>query len=211
MTASRVPYATPQAMRHAVLAHAGNAAQKGSSARVDQLLRQFSYGRLLARLFMLEPERWVLKGATGLLARVPEARHSLDVDLWRGADGLEQAEQAVERAADLDLGDHVRLRIGEWREHTGGNRPLARTTVLCQIGERPLIPRFGLDVVTGPPPPLPLRSPRRCGHCRFPASLSLPPFACSRWRAALPTSSRRRWSRITAARQPVTGTSSTLP
>jgi hypothetical protein len=57
------------------------------SLAVDELLRQFAYARLLARIFVLEPERWVLKGATGLLARLPSARHSLDVDLWHGSDG----------------------------------------------------------------------------------------------------------------------------
>jgi hypothetical protein len=68
--------------------------------------------------------------------------------------GIEQAERAVERTAEVDLGDHVRLRIGPWRRHDDGNRPLTRTNVLCRIGQRPLIPPFGLDIVTGPPPPL---------------------------------------------------------
>lgn len=184
MTGPQVPYASPRAMRQAVLAHASNASRKRSGTRVDQLLRQFAYARLLARLFVLEPERWVLKGATGLLARLPNARHSLDVDLWHRADGLEQAEQAVQRAAELDLGDHVRLRIGDWREYIDGNRPLARTTVLCRIGERPLVPQFGLDVVTGPPPPLPPEiapplQPLQIPGLPEPPCIHLFPLACS--------------------------------
>ncbi len=48
---------------------------------MPQLRRQFAYARMLARVFLHYPERWVLKGATGPLARIlGEARHSMDVD-----------------------------------------------------------------------------------------------------------------------------------
>ena len=62
------------------MAHAKTAAARPRST-VDQLLRQFAYARLLARLFVLAPDNWVLKGATGLVVRLPNARRSLDVDL----------------------------------------------------------------------------------------------------------------------------------
>jgi len=70
-----------------------------------QLRRQFAYGRLLARLFLHGPERWVLKGATGLLARMPgKARHSMDVDLFFSGE-LDEAIDDLREAADRDLGD----------------------------------------------------------------------------------------------------------
>jgi hypothetical protein len=47
-----------------------------------ELHRQFAYDRLLAWLFLSEPDRWLLKGGGGLLARLPQARHSLDLDLF---------------------------------------------------------------------------------------------------------------------------------
>ncbi len=184
MAPPQVPYASPEAMRQAVLAHAGNVARKNSQLSVHELLRRFAYARLLARLFVHEPERWVLKGATGLLARLPSARHSLDVDLWHDVDSLEQAERAVERAAGIDLRDHVRFRVGDWKRHIDANRPLARTSVLCRIGQRPLIPPFGVDIVTGPPPPLspdaapPLR-PLQLPGLLEPPHIRLFPLACS--------------------------------
>ncbi len=50
---------------------------------VAELRRQFAYDRLLARVFTAHPERWILKGGGGLLARIPgQARHSLDIDLF---------------------------------------------------------------------------------------------------------------------------------
>ena len=39
-------------------------------AQLADLQRQFAYVRLFARLFVTEPDRWVLKGATPLLARL---------------------------------------------------------------------------------------------------------------------------------------------
>ncbi len=56
MTNLQVPYATPQAMRDAVLAHARKTARVQPQSSVDQLLRHFAYARLLARLFVLAPD-----------------------------------------------------------------------------------------------------------------------------------------------------------
>jgi hypothetical protein len=67
----RVPYATALDFGRALTDRIANAATS-SPYRVNQLRRHFAYGRLLARLFLHQPQRWVLKGATGLLARLPE-------------------------------------------------------------------------------------------------------------------------------------------
>jgi Nucleotidyl transferase AbiEii toxin, Type IV TA system len=153
----QLPYQAAEAMRTAVLARAKQAAQTNPQGlSVSELLRQFAYDRLLARLFTAEPEGWVLKGATGLLARIPTSRHSRDVDLWRPASSLQEAEQALEAAAQLDLGDYVVLRVGLWEERParGSARPVARTLVACRLARRPLV-SFPLDLVGGPPPPLP--------------------------------------------------------
>jgi hypothetical protein len=184
MTRPAVRYATPQAMRDAVIAHAKSTAQSRPQSSVDQLLRQFAYARLLARLFVLAPENWVLKGATGLIVRLPSARHTLDVDLWGNRDDVAEAEAEIGQAAILDLGDHVSFDVDDWRRHTDGNRPLARTRVTCRIGQRPLVPRFGLDVVVGPPPPLPPDTvppfePFRIPDLPQPPLLRLYPIACS--------------------------------
>ncbi len=71
-----IPYATPEALRAAVSDRAKDAAAAQPHYSVAERQRQFAYGRLLARVFSDEPERWVLKGGAALLARLPDARHS---------------------------------------------------------------------------------------------------------------------------------------
>lgn len=57
------------------------------------------------RVFSHDPDRWVLKGAMGLLARMPgQARHSMDIDLFFDGE-IEAAIGALRDAARLDRGD----------------------------------------------------------------------------------------------------------
>ena len=103
-SSDRVPYATPEDFDRALI---DRIALAGTTLpySVAQLRRQFAYGRLLARVFLHAPERWVRKGATSLLARIPgQARHSMDVDLYFSG-ALEQAIGDLQDAADADLGD----------------------------------------------------------------------------------------------------------
>jgi hypothetical protein len=159
------PYATPEALRAALADRAKAAAPAGSRHGIDELYRRFAYDRLLARLYLLDPGRWALKGAVGLLARLPEMRHTLDLDLATptagdgdGGAALEQAAKALERAARHDLGDHVRFTISPWRlGGTVSGRPLAQATATCWIGLRRLV-AFPVDLVGGDLPPLALEA-----------------------------------------------------
>src|SRR6266545_3261685 len=75
------PGALPAAFRAALTDRLKNLAAS-SAFTVAELQRQFAYDRLLARIFRApDAQRWVLKGATALLARLDVARHSKDVDL----------------------------------------------------------------------------------------------------------------------------------
>ena len=99
-----VPYATARAFEDALTVRIGNAANSLPYG-VAELRRQFADGRLLARVFLHQPERWVLKGATGLLARMPgHIRHSIDIDLYFEGE-IEAAIDALREATQLDLGD----------------------------------------------------------------------------------------------------------
>jgi hypothetical protein len=50
---------------------------------LDELQRQFAYDRALARLFTApDADSWILKGAGALLARLEQARHSKDIDVY---------------------------------------------------------------------------------------------------------------------------------
>jgi Nucleotidyl transferase AbiEii toxin, Type IV TA system len=154
MTRQPGPYRTPEALRAAVTARARTAAKASPRFTVGELLRQFAYSRLLARIFTTDPEGWVLKGGIGLLARVPAVRHTLDLDLWSHEASLREAELALERASALDLGDHVRFEVGPWEERSvNPERTLAQAAVTCRIG-RPEFTTFGVDLVDGPFPPL---------------------------------------------------------
>ena len=67
----------------AELLHRGRlaASARAGGHGLDELQRQFADDRLLARAFSgPEADRWVLKGAGPLLARLPDARHSRDID-----------------------------------------------------------------------------------------------------------------------------------
>lgn len=148
------PYASANALRAAIVARANTATRADPRFTVQERLRQFAYARLLARVFTFEPEKWVLKGGVSLLARVPGARHSLDVDLWGTQHSLAEAERALELASTVDLGDHASFDVGPWSERRDEEaRPLAQATVHCRIGVRKFV-SFGVDLVGGPFPAL---------------------------------------------------------
>jgi hypothetical protein len=127
-------YASPQALRRAVTDRLRKLASQRTGARLSDLLRQFAYDRLLARVFTADPDRWVLKGAAAMLARLPDAaRHSKDVDLYSRRGGLSDAEQALREAAALDLGDHFRFIPGPAQALTQGARA-RRVPVTAYLG-----------------------------------------------------------------------------
>lgn len=106
----QAPYLTAAAVAAAIktAAQAANAAD--SSISVDQRIRFEYFNRFLNRVFS-EKERseWVLKGGTGILARVPSARSTQDVDLFRQGYSLDQAADDLVRLASLDIGDQFRF------------------------------------------------------------------------------------------------------
>lgn len=87
-------YADPAALRRAIADRLRQLGRERPGAQLADLQRQFAYDRLLARVFGAEPDAWVLKGATALLARLGgAARHSLDIDLYRPDAPLDDAER----------------------------------------------------------------------------------------------------------------------
>lgn len=82
---------------------------KESGVSVGELIQRFVFQRLLARVF--QQDGWLLKGGQALLVRYPAAaRNSSDIDLLHsGRSDLEEAAQALEDAARLDLGDFFRF------------------------------------------------------------------------------------------------------
>lgn len=143
----QVPYATAVDFDRALADRIANAAAS-SPYRVSQLRRHFAYGRLLTRIFLHQPERWVLKGATGLLTRLPQqARHSIDVDLYFAGE-VERAMDALREAADLDLGDFFTFDIRP-RSALAGATAGAQLGVTSYLGDK-VFEAFRVDVVVTP-------------------------------------------------------------
>jgi len=135
-----------------------------------------AYDRLLARAFTApDADSWVLKGAGALLARLPEARHSRDIDLAFTArtgappdetqHAVDDAVSSLKAAIDTDLGDFFRFEIqrtSPLQEAAKGRR----IHLVAYLGAR--YATFHDDVVVGTaktgnpqagPPLTPLRIP----------------------------------------------------
>jgi hypothetical protein len=140
-------YATASAFLAAVDARV-RAAAAGSLHSISELRRQFAYERFLARVFASTDSPWVLKGAASLLVRLPVARHSLDIDLFRAAAQTPEAAAGELRAlAVVDLADYFRFDVGPEQRIAQGMDGV-RVAVTAHIGTRSF-ERFPIDIVTG--------------------------------------------------------------
>lgn len=105
-------YATPAAFRRAadqrLKAHA-----KAAGRPFREVKREFVYQRFLARLWASEDHQplWVLKGGVGLLARLPGARFSQDIDLVNLAADADAAVAEIREVGRRDLGDYLRFEV----------------------------------------------------------------------------------------------------
>lgn len=141
-------YADPAALRQAIADHLRRLSRERPGSQLADLQRQFAYDRLLARVFGAEPDAWVLKGATALLARLHgAARHTLDIDLYRPAAPLDDAEAALRSAASLDVGDFFRFTLEPGRRIDAGRTTL-RVPVTAYLGATEFA-RFHVDLVAG--------------------------------------------------------------
>lgn len=114
-----------------------------------ELQRQFAYDRILSRCFSADDaHRWILKGAGALLARLPIARHSKDIDLYYAerAAAPDAAVAALARAADRDVGDHFRFELTKTTPLQESSK--GRRVHLCAyLGS--LYATFHVDVMVG--------------------------------------------------------------
>ncbi len=153
LSSPSVPYASAAAFRAALRARLSAAAKACGGHGLDELQRQFAYDRLLARAFTgPDSQRWVLKGAGALLARLPQARHSRDLDLAflvldnERDDDLDEAVESLREAVDRDLGDHFRFEVvrGSPLQEAANGR---RLHLVAYLGTR--YAAFHVDVVVG--------------------------------------------------------------
>jgi Nucleotidyl transferase AbiEii toxin, Type IV TA system len=114
-------YGSPAAFRRALTDKLRGLAAAGPWA-LYQLQRQMAYDRLLERLY-LHDDRWIVKGATALLARDIGVRATIDIDVYREV-SRDEAEADLRHAAARDIGDWFRFEIRASRvlADTGGVR-----------------------------------------------------------------------------------------
>lgn len=160
MAEREASYRSWQGIAQAIKAEASRAARSGeSSLNVNEQIVQANHDRLLSRVFADgKDSEWLLKGGTAMLARVSKARATKDLDLAAtNAADLDAAQEALERAASRDLGDHIRFQLTGARETgLGQNQPGVDTRRLVFTAQDANTGRklfdVPIDVVVGPPP-----------------------------------------------------------
>ncbi len=104
------PYPNARAVEAAILDAARKAHAVDPSVSVSERIRQEHFRRMLCRVFSEGADsEWLLKGGTGILARVPSARATRDIDLFRSGFTLDLALEDLRRLAAVDLADHFRF------------------------------------------------------------------------------------------------------
>ena len=146
------PYPTASGVENVIKAKAQAAAAADPSLTTDQRIRLEHFNRFLSRVFAEGPDsEWLLKGGTGMLARVPSTRATLDIDLYRAGYGLDRAVDDLRRLADHDLGDHFRfVYVGHRAILAGDQQPYAdgyRVDFEIYIGAQKK-GRIGVDLST---------------------------------------------------------------
>lgn len=110
------PYPTPAGVEYAIKDAAKKAAAVDPALDVNKRIHLEYFNRFLSRVFSEGADsEWVLKGGTGLLARVPSTRSTRDIDLYRSGFTITEALSDLIRLASIDLGDHFRF---EYAGHT---------------------------------------------------------------------------------------------
>lgn len=92
---------------HAIIAsHAESAARSNPGITKSQFISRIYMDRFLTRIFSDSDDTdWVLKGGTGIIARVPLGRRTTDVDLFTTGYEIENAQKRLVELAAIDLGD----------------------------------------------------------------------------------------------------------
>jgi predicted nucleotidyltransferase component of viral defense system len=104
-------YQTAAAFRRALVDHLNNRARR-EGISVNRLQKQATFERFLARLFHNGGERWILKGGYALELRRPgHARATRDLDLNVPPPAVDDLLDELQRAAELDLGDHFTFTV----------------------------------------------------------------------------------------------------
>lgn len=126
-------YTTPAALDRAV---AERVRQRYPPGEVAARRNEVAYRRLVARLFALSPDGWVLRGGYAMILRLDPNRTSNDIDVAyvHAAGEHAVALRELERAMQLDLVDFFAFEVVRVGEATPERA--RRITVRCRLGAR---------------------------------------------------------------------------
>lgn len=114
--------------------------------------------RFLCRVFSDAEERFVLKGGTGMLARIPHARSTRDLDFaTREKESVSKALAAMNELAAKDLGDFCTFSLSKYEEtlDENGYSRLLKLRYAAYVGDEekdPVLIDLSLDCQTTLPP-----------------------------------------------------------
>lgn len=116
-------YGSPTAVEAAIRDGARKAFAADPSITIQERIRLEYFHRFLSRVFSeADHSDWILKGGTGMLARVASARTTTDVDLFHRSRTLDAALDDLRRLAAIDLGDFFRFDYIGYSEAVDGNQ-----------------------------------------------------------------------------------------
>ncbi|SKF61398.1 Nucleotidyl transferase of uncharacterised function (DUF1814) [Mycobacteroides abscessus subsp. abscessus] len=96
----------------AIAAAIKDTAKRNTATDLNMQISQAMFDRFLSRVFSAgEDSEWLLKGGTSMLARIPTARATTDVDLAATVGTLDDATDALAEVASRDIGDHISFQI----------------------------------------------------------------------------------------------------
>jgi len=130
------PYTSAAAVEAAIRDAARNASASDKSASTQDRIRQEYFRRFLSRIFSERDDSgWLLKGGTGVLARVASGRSTMDVDLFRANNTLDGALTELIRLSTIDLGDFFRFVYTkhEFATRRRSARPTSRASALTSM------------------------------------------------------------------------------
>ncbi len=103
-------YKTYRAMEQAV-----KAAAKASGRDVNRAIQAFYHDRFLCRVFSADRPSFILKGGQSMLARIPNARETRDIDLIGRTSDIDEALEELIDVASVDLDDFIEFRFASKR------------------------------------------------------------------------------------------------
>lgn len=115
-------YPSAAGVEDAIKDAAKKAAATDPSLDVNKRIQLEYFNRFLSRVFSEGAgSEWMLKGGTGILARVPSTRATRDIDLYRQGFTLTQALDDLIRLVAIDLEDHFRFEYASRTDSIGND------------------------------------------------------------------------------------------